>query len=166
MDSRRPTVLRRPPFDLWPASFFDPRYGFAWFCGAGTIVTQLTVQHATAAGATAYQNYEDSILRTEARDLVSSGGLFVIHDWRCLETHDSEARYVWQTRIKARPRGYLRGSIVCVSEVNPLLRMALQAATLVASITQGAKVDVTNDIHAALREHGVVRPGSVRPPSA
>lgn len=150
--------VRHPPFDGWPAGHFDPQYGFAWYCGRGLIASHLTIQHATEASATAYHDFEEYVLRTHAREITDNGGLFVVHDWRNLRTYDPGARRVWQERMQARPKGYLRGSIVCVSKAGPLLRMAVQAANLVASLAHGAQVELCTDIHAALRDHGVVPP--------
>jgi hypothetical protein len=118
----------------------------------------LTIRHATEASATAYHDFEEYILRAEAREVAENGGLFVIHDWRSLETYDPPVRRVWQARMQSRPKGYLRGSIVCVSKAGPLLRMAVQAANLVASLAHGAQVELSMDIHAALRQHDVVPP--------
>jgi hypothetical protein len=157
---------RRPPFDRWPDGHFDPSYGYAWYCGQGLIVSHLTTQHGTEAAATAYHDFEEAVLRDHAPELARHGGLFVIHDWRSMQTYDPGARRVWQDRMQARPKGYLRGSIVCVSKAGPLLRMAVQAANLVASLAHGAKVELSTDIYAALRDHAVVppaRPHSKKP---
>jgi hypothetical protein len=150
--------IRQPPFDRWPAGHFDPHYGFAWYCGRGLIVSHLTIRHATEAAATAYHDFEEHVLRTQAREIAENNGLFVIHDWRLLHTYDPSARRVWQERMQGRAKGYLRGSIVCVSKAGPLLRMAVQAANLVASLAHGAKVELSTDLYAALRAHDVVPP--------
>lgn len=149
---------RHPPFDRWPAGHFDPRYGFAWYCGQGLIVSHLTIGHATEASATTYHDFEEYILRTQAREIADNRGLFVIHDWRKLQTYDPGARRVWQDRMQSRPKGYLRGSIVCVLKAGPLLRMAVQAANLVASLAHGAKVELSTDVEGALRTHKVLPP--------
>ena len=65
--------------------------------------------------------------------------------------------------MRQRPKGYLRGSVVCVARANALLKMAVQAANVVASVTHGAKVDLTTDLAAALERYGAERPPSVRP---
>jgi hypothetical protein len=41
--------------------------------------------------------------------------------------------------------------------------MAVQAANVVASVTHGAKVDLTTDLAAALERYGAKRPQSIRP---
>jgi hypothetical protein len=72
-----------------------------------------------------------------------------------MQTYDAGARRVWQERMRERPRGYLRGSIVCLSSAGALLRMAVQAANLVASVVHSAHVELTTDLDATLREHNV-----------
>ncbi|HMJ15642.1 MAG TPA: hypothetical protein VK524_29700 [Polyangiaceae bacterium] len=153
---------RQPPFDRWPVGHFDAHYGYAWYCGKGLIVSHLTTRHGTETAAVAYHDFEESVLATHAREIAENRGLFVIHDWRKMQTYDPGARRVWQARMQARPKGYLRGSIVCVSKAGPLLRMAVQAANLVASVAHGAKVELCTDLDAALREHRVVPPGASR----
>jgi hypothetical protein len=152
---------RRPPFDHWPAQHVDPQYGYAWSCGQGLIVSHTTVTHGTTASAHSYHDYESRILREHAAEVAEHGGIFVIHDWRSLVTYEADARRVWQERMQARRKGYLRGSVVCLLRANPLLRMAVQAANLVASLTQNAKVELTTNIEAALAEHDA-HPGPPR----
>ena len=153
---------RQSPFDRWPVQHDDPRYGYAWYCGRGLIVSQTTVSHGSKEAAYAYHDYEGTILRLHAEEIAAAGGLFVIHDWRTLATYDTEARRVWQERMKSRKKGYLRGSVVCLTQAAPLLKMAVQAANLWASVLHGAKVELTSDIRAALLAHNAF-PEGVRP---
>ena len=146
------------PFERWPLHHVDPRYGYVWYCGAGMVVSQLTITHATREVVDAYHGFEEQVLRECTDDLREAGGLFAIHDWRALESYDAAARTSWQERIKNRPKGYLRGSVVCVERANALLKMAVQAANVVASLTHGAKVELTTDIGPALTKHAVVAP--------
>lgn len=126
------------------------------------IVSQVTLPHGTAAAAHSYHDFETRILRERAQDVKSAGGLFVIHDWRLMSTYDVEARRVWQERMRAHEKGYLRGSVVCVARANALLRMAVQAANLVATMLHGASVELSSDVEATLRTHGVVAPSPDR----
>jgi hypothetical protein len=145
----------QPPFDSWPIQHRDDHYGYAWYCGDGLIVSHITTRHGTIAAAVAYHNYEERMLREHAPDCEQANGLFVIHDWRAMETYDAGARRVWQERMRERPKGYLRGSVVCVSNAGALLRMAVQAANLVASVVHTARVELTTDLDSALRTHNV-----------
>jgi hypothetical protein len=156
------SAARQPPFDRWPLQHEDVRYGYAWYLGRGLIVSHITVSHGSKDAAYAYHDYEGSILRFHADEVAAAGGLFVVHDWRALATYDAEARRVWQERMKTRKKGYLRGSVVCVGRAAPLLKMAVQAANLWASVLHGAKVELTTDIRAALLEHGAF-PEGMRP---
>jgi hypothetical protein len=160
-------TARRAPFDLWPVQFFDPIYGFAWYCGDGVIVSHVTVQHGTEAAAHAYHDYEETILREKASEVQAANGIFVLHDWRSLQSYDGEGRRAWQRHMKARRKGYLRGSVVCLVKASPLLKMAVQAANVVASVAHGAKVELADDVEACLRAHGISPPSvgrySVRP---
>lgn len=160
--SRRSSMVlnRQPPFDRWPVQHVDPNYGYVWYCGRGLVVSHVAVTRGTVEAANAYHDHEEHILKVHAAEVKENGGLFVIHDWRAMETNDAEARRVWQARMAGRHKGYLRGSIVCLVKANPLLRMAVQAANLVASVSQGAKVELTRDIERALREHGATPPSS------
>jgi hypothetical protein len=150
------SVLREAPFDNWPTEHVDPNYGYAWYCGAGLIVSHITVTHATAAAAHAYHDFEGAMLREHAEEIAANNGIFVIHDWRRMETYESDGRRVWLQRMSQRKKGYLRGSVVCLLRAGALLRMAVQSANLAASLTHNAKVSITTDINAVLREHHAV----------
>jgi hypothetical protein len=122
------------------------------------VISQLTITHATLEVVDAYHGFEERVLRERADELAAAGGLFVIHDWRTLESYDGAARTGWQDRMRARPKGYLRGSVVCVERANPLLKMAVQAANLIASLTHNAKVELTTELIPVLVKHAVVNP--------
>lgn len=144
-----------PPFERWPVQHFDPRYGYAWYCGGGVVVSHITIPCGTAAAAHAYHDYEGSVLALHGEEITRAGGLFVIHDWRAMTTYEAQSRQAWQERMRSRPKGYLKGSIVCVTRATPLLRMAVQAANLVASVVHGAKVELGSDVESVLRAHRV-----------
>jgi hypothetical protein len=148
-------IPRRPPFDRWTIQHQDDRYGYAWYCGNALIVSHITREHGSVAAARAYHDYEERMLREHADDCERCGGLFVIHDWRAMETYDADARRVWQERMRARPKGYLRGSVVCVASAGALLRMAVQAVNLVASVVHGAQVELATDLEGTLEKHAV-----------
>jgi hypothetical protein len=147
-----------PPLDRWPVQHQDPHFGYVWYCGNGIIVSQVTVSHCTVAAAHSYHDFEAEVLREHAEDCERAGGLLAIHDWRAMESYDIEGRHVWQLRMRAHDRGYLRGSVVCVARSNTLLRMAVQVANLATSVLYGVKVELTTDIEAALRAHGLADP--------
>jgi hypothetical protein len=154
---------RQAPFDQWPEQHSDPHYGYVWYLGQGLIVSHITVAHGSSDAACAYHDFEEAVLADHAAEVRAAGGIFVIHDWRAMESYDASARVVWQERMRQRPKGYLRGSVVCVARANALLKMAVQAANVVASVTHGAKVELTTDLVTTLRNHGAERPPSLRP---
>jgi hypothetical protein len=150
------SLQRKPPFDQWAVHHADPRYGYAWYLGRGLIVSHMTITHGTEAAAHAYHDFESAVLRDCADEVTENGGIYVIHDWRAIVTYDSAARRTWQERMQARKKGYLRGSVVCLVRTAPLLKMAVQGANLVASVTHGAKVELSTNIDATLAAHGAV----------
>ena len=154
---------RLPPFDRWPVQHCDPYYGYAWYCGNGMIVSHVTTPHGSARAAHSYHDFEARVLRERAADCKRAGGLFVIHDWRVMTSYDAEARRVWQERMRSNEKGYLRGSVVCVARPHALLRMAVQAANLVASVVHGAKVELSDDIVSTLEKYGLSNPPSLVP---
>lgn len=147
--------MLRPPFEHWPIEFYDPRFGYAWYCGEGRIVAHVTSTHGTAAAAHVYHDYESRVLEEHADDVRRHDGIFVIHDWRAMKTYDAAGRHAWQARMRAKPKGYLRGSVVCLVKATPLLKMAVQAVNLYASVTHGAKVEISVNLHAVLRQNGL-----------
>lgn len=147
-----------PPLQDWTIQFFDPRFGYAWYCGQGVIVSQTTVSHGTEESTHTYHDFESAMLQEHAADIERHGGLYVIHDWRSLTGHDSAGRRAWQARMRERETGYLRGSVVCLVKAPPLLKMAIQAVNVYASVTYGAKVEISTDLERELQRHGVVAP--------
>jgi len=148
----------RPPFESWPVHLADERFGFAWYCGAGVIVTQATLTHGTQEAAHAYHDFADRVLVDHAEEVTRAGGLYVIHDLRILQTYDQAARRAWTERMKRRRNGYLRGSTVVVQEANSLLKMAVSGINLMAALSLGSTIELTTDLPATLRQHEVQPP--------
>jgi hypothetical protein len=149
----------RAPLQAWRLQVADARFGFAWYCGNGVIVTQAAVNHGTVEAAHAYHDLADRVITHRAEDLKTAGGLYVIHDLRLLETYDSDARKVWSERMRSRERGYLRGSTVVVKEVSPLLKMAVAGINMMTTLNLGSKVELSLDLTETLRQHRVQPPG-------
>lgn len=136
----------------------DDSYGFAWYCGRGIIVSQVIATHGSAAAAWNYHQFEEQVLRDRAAELKRYGGLYVIHDWRAMQTYDAQARRIWQERMREREKGYLRGSVVCVARAGALLKMAVQAANVVTSTVHGVRVELSDDLEAVLQKNQIERP--------
>jgi hypothetical protein len=158
----RMSPKRQPPFDRWPVQHVDPHYGYAWYCGRGLIVSHIMVTHGTVAAAHAYHDFEGRIMEEQADEIAEAGGIYVVHDWRTMVTYDGESRRVWQSRMQLHKKGYLRGSTVVLLKAMPLLRMAVQAVNLVASMTNNGKVEIMTDIDAALAAHEAEPPALSR----
>ena len=147
----------RVPVDRWPVQVFDPAFGFVWYTRPATYVTQLAVPHIDVASVRVVQDHIDLILLHRAAELAEHGGLLVIHDWRVATGYDAEARREFIARLRTRPRSYMRGSVTCAA-LSPILRMAVQAGNLVATLVTGAKSEVASDPAPALRAHRVEAP--------
>lgn len=147
-----------PPLDDWPVQLHDRRFGYVWYCPGAIVVTQITLTHGTAEAASIYMDVEEQLLSACASDVREAGGLYVVHDWRRLQTYDAAARREWQERMKERPSGYLRGSTACVERAGPLLKMAVQGANLLAAMTHGGRIELSTDMAATLKELGIERP--------
>jgi hypothetical protein len=151
----------RRPLERWPVQHRDDSYGFAWYCGRGIIVSQVIYPHGSAAAARNYHSFEEKVLRERSSELARHGGLFVVHDWRAMQTYDSEARRIWQERMREREKGYLRGSVVCVAKAGALLKMAVQAANVITSVVHGVRVELTEDLEQVLQKHAIDGPRSI-----
>lgn len=148
----------RPPLEAWPVQHYDRSFGFAWYCGRGLIVSQSAITNGGAEPSHAYHDFEESMLGEHAEEIRAHGGLFVIHDWRTLLDHDPSGRSAWQQRMSSRPKGYLRGSVVCLVTASPLLHMAVHTVNLYTSTIHGVRIELTTDIEGALRKHGLIGP--------
>lgn len=148
----------RSPMDRWPVQVADPRFGYAWYCGEGVVVSQAVLTHGTEEAAHAYHDVVDAALAAAPAEFEAAGGLYVIHDFRLVRKYDAGARTAWQERMRRRGRGYLRGSTVVVHQASPLLKMAVQAINLMASLSLGSRIELASDPSVVLAELGVTGP--------
>jgi hypothetical protein len=133
-------------------------FGYAWYPAPGVMISQAVRRHATAAMAIRFQDLVDAVLLHDAQAIHRLGGITVINDWRLIESYDSEARKIIQDRMKRRPKGYLKATILAVPSATPLLRMAVQAANLLAALTSGGRVELTDDLELTLSILGLGPP--------
>lgn len=141
---------RQPPFDNWDVQYIVPHYGYVWFGGEAMLVSHLVSTHGDTPAVDAYHELEEAILERYEAKIEAAGGLYAVHDWRAAATYDREARLLWQQKMRERPRGYLRGSTVCVNNASPFMRMAISAGNLVAAVSQGAEVIVSTSVEETL----------------
>ncbi len=143
---------KRPnaPFEDWPVHRYDEHYGFVWWARPAAFVSQSHIPCGTREAAEFVQRCIDVCMEAKADEIAEAGGLFVFHDWRVTPTYDSAGRRHYLSRMRARPRDYLRHSVVAV-EAKPLFRMAIEAGNLVAALTARAKVEIVRDPLSTLR---------------
>lgn len=145
------TVERpRPPFDGWPAHRALPGIGHAWYADPAVLVNQSTIEHADRAAATRLQDLIDEVRLAVPEECSAAGGLAVIHDWRLLRSHDPAARAAFLSRMRARPKGYLRMAIVIVDGENRFLRAAIEMANLLTATVTGGRVEVASSPQQAI----------------
>lgn len=151
----------RAPFADWPIQWKKPGLGYAWYVAPATLITQATITHASVEVAREYMDLGDRLMAASAEQILGAGGLFIINDWRQVESYDSATRPLLMQRMKERPKGYLRRTVICVSPT-PVLRMAVQAANLVAAFMAGGPIELSEDLVETLRKYDVGQP----PPGA
>jgi hypothetical protein len=156
--TRKAVGLPRAPFDGWPEQAFDQRFGFGWWTDPATCVFQTTIEHGTAASVEVVQGWVDAALATHPVEFAQHRGLFLLYDIRSLRHFDADAMRLHLARMQARPSGYLRASVVVVEKPSALLQVALRTANLVSVRVANAKIELTGDPDATLRDYVVRAP--------
>ena len=124
---------------------YDPVFGFAWFAHPAVLVTQLTVEHGTQQLARHVHDVIDHVLEHARAEVRSSGGLYIIHDFRSMTGYDKEGRVEFLQRMRRRGSGYSRGAAVAFQMDRPLLKMAVQGANLVSALSVKAPLVMVED---------------------
>ena len=144
MPSSQPFGPPRPPFTGWPVQLADRRLGYLWFVAPNVLVTQAHIAHASVEAAHAVHDWIDRVHASRRADIDRCGGLVCVHDWRLLGGYEASARRVYQDRMRARPKGYLKTAYTIVPST-PLLRMAVEAGNLAAQLGSGGRVVLATD---------------------
>jgi hypothetical protein len=147
-----------PPFGDWPVQFFDAGLGFAWYCEPAALVFQTVVEHGSLEAVEALNNVIDRVLVARRAELRAAGGLLLFHDWRTLKGYDKEARELQFARMRARPTGYARLTVIVIMPANRLLRMAVETAGLISTVTFGSHVALATHPAASLFQFGIRPP--------
>lgn len=147
----------RPPFLGWPIQVANG-YGFMWYPRPACIVTQVVSSHGSASMVQEFFAKVDDVLHHCADEVAREGGLHVVHDWRAVRTHDKDLRSRFAERMREKNRGYVRLITVSLDHPSALLRMAVAAVNLVASVSHGGKVELVDDPAWALEFHRIVPP--------
>jgi hypothetical protein len=144
------------PFHEWPIQVETPSL-YAWYTEPGVFVSQLIVDRATGKDAESITRLIDRVLLAKHEELEPLGGLLVIHDWRAMRSYEQEARAVMMQRVRTHKPGMFRDMVVAVT-VNPILRMAIEAANTFLVLAAGRNVHAVNAVAPTLIKYGVKRP--------
>lgn len=147
-----------PPFEAWPVQIHEEGLGFAWYAEPAAFVLQAGVEHGTVAFVDRFNDLIDHILLVRRDAVRAAGGVFILHDWRRMSGYDKEARTRAFERMRARERGYSRRTIVAVSPKSRLLRMAVEAGNLFATVTLRSTVELVTEPAQVLRRSGIQAP--------
>jgi hypothetical protein len=142
----------QPPFAQWPVQHFDPKVGFYWYAQPATFVSQSVATHGSIEVIDRQNDTMDRVLQAREAEIRAAGGLLVFNDWRSVKTYDLDARARQRERMRARPAGYSRRTVIVVDPASRLLRMAIEAANLFATLTLQSRLELlTNIAHAVSR---------------
>lgn len=136
------------PFDRWPEHRRCEGALF-WRFAPGVLVSQSRGSVATLPIVKNLTQVVDLVLKHDRGDSPEAPGIVLFHDWRSFESYDSAARKYLLDRMRTRPRGYVRRTLVVVPPT-PLWRMALAGANLIYSFLSVAAPEIYTDIHKAL----------------
>lgn len=78
-------------------------------------------------------------------DRPPEGGILIFHDWRRFQRYESSAREHLLRRMRSRPKGYVRKTVVVVPPT-PLWRMAIAGANLIYAFLDVSAPEVHTDI--------------------
>lgn len=148
----------RAPFDRWPVQLHEEDLGFAWYAEPAVFVLQSTVEHGSLAFAERFNDLIDRVLAERQEAVEAEGGLFIFHDWRVMTGYEREARSRVVERMRARKSGYARRTVVAVSPKSRLLRMAVEAVNLFATVTLRSKIELVTNPSAVLDRAGILPP--------
>lgn len=147
------------PFAAWPVQHYDPLVGFYWYLQPAVFVSQTVALHGSVEVIDRQNDIMDRVLQTRGDEVREAGGLFVFNDWRSVKTYDQNARARQRVRMKARTQGYARRTMIVVDPASRLLRMAIEAANLFATLTIRSHIELSTDIANALSTANLRPPG-------
>ncbi len=153
----------RPPFAEWSVQHFDPLIGFFWYAHPAAFVSQSVVAHGSRAIVERQNDLLDRVLAARAEEIHAQGGLLILNDWRSVTGYDQDARARQRARMQARPAGYARRTIIIVKTDSRLLRMAIEATNLLATLKRKAHIEVDFDPAHALSQVRLVPPSPAIP---
>ena len=143
----RSTAKREPvaPFAAWPVQYVEPSVGFYWYFEPATLVCQSYAEHGTLEVIDRHNDVVDRILARHRKAIAAAGGLFMLFDWRSVQGYDQDARARQRERMQAREKAYARRTVVVIHPANRLLRMAVGAANLFATLFLKSGIEILTD---------------------
>jgi hypothetical protein len=123
----------------------------------GAIVTQTTVSLGALATAEAIIAHSTAVLQACRDEIRAAGGLVVLHDWRSIRSIDPGVRQRF-TRSMANRAVETRGVHVVIAPSSRVLRMAVEAGNLFATVVLRSQVQVHTSANAALATLGIRPP--------
>lgn len=117
------------------------------------MIDHISVTHGTVETVRAMHASLDKMFALHATQIEDQKGVLIIGDWRQLTSYDPEARQLFLAELR-KPRP-IRGTVVVLAKAGAFLKMAVQAARMVTTVTGGPSIAVSEDIDEVLRSHGV-----------
>jgi hypothetical protein len=144
---------------------FDPLVGFYWYLRPAVFVSQSVATHGSVEVIDRQNDILDRLLAAKAAEIQEAGGVFVFNDWRSVKGYDQAARARQRERMRARPSGYSRRTVIVVDPASRLLRMAIEAANLFATLALRSRIELLTNIDQAVAhaELSAPRPGAEFP---
>lgn len=133
------------PFAAWPVQFIEPSVGYYWFVEPATLICQSYAPHGSFEVIERHNDVVDRVLARHRKSIQAAGGLFMLFDWRSVQGYDQAARARQRERMQSREKGYSRRTVVVIHPANRLLRMAVGAANLFATLLLKSEIEILTD---------------------
>jgi hypothetical protein len=161
----RPPRERRPvePFAAWPVQYLEPSVGFYWYFEPATLICQSFAPHGTLEVIDRHNDVVDRVLARHRKEIQAAGGLFMLFDWRSVQGYDQDARARQRERMQARGKTYARRTVVVIHPANRLLRMAVGAANLFATMFLKSQIEILTDPTAVVADAKLAPPPRNQP---
>lgn len=151
------------PFAAWPVQYVEPIVGFYWYLEPATLICQSFAEHGSLEVIDRHNDVVDRVLARHRKAIEAAGGLFMLFDWRSVQGYDQDARARQRERMQARGKTYARRTVVVIHPANRLLRMAVSAANLFATLLMKSSIEVLTDPTPVVAEAKLVAPPRNQP---
>jgi hypothetical protein len=141
----------------------EPKVGYYWFVDRSILITQSTATNGSLEVIERHNDVVDRILVSRREEVDGDGGLFLLFDWRSVQSYDQDARACQRERMRARRDGYARRTVVVLQPTNKLLRMAVSAANLFTTMLSRSEIEITSSAVPTLERYSIKPPRSDAP---